>query len=126
MAVAQIVAGKQDKVTLGRIDTYRDWGWAPDYVKVMPLITALDEPDDFVLATGESHSVSEWCEAAFAVAELDWKQYVYSDPQRYRPDEVEFLQGDASKAKRILGWEPTLTFKEIAIAMVQHDLAALP
>lgn len=125
LAVARIAAGQQSEVVLGRLDPCRDWGWAPDYVRAFPLIAALDEPDDFVLATGESHSVREWCEAAFASAELDWNQFVRSDPEFCRPAEVEYLQGDASKAKRVLGWEPETGFDAIVTRMVSHDMAAI-
>lgn len=121
-AVAAIVAGQQSEVVLGRLDPCRDWGWAPDYMKAFPLIAALDEPDDFVLATGEAHSVTQWCESAFAVAELDWSQFVRSDPEFCRPAEVEFLQGDASKAKRVLGWMPETGFEQIVAAMVISDI----
>jgi GDPmannose 4,6-dehydratase len=91
-------------------------------MRAFPMIAALDEPDDFVLATGESHSVTQWCEAAFAVTDLDWRRYVRSDPEFCRPAEVEFLQGDASKAKRVLGWVPETGFEEIVTAMVVHDI----
>lgn len=121
-AVAAIASGRQSEVVLGRLDPCRDWGWAPDYMRAWPLIAAQDEPDDFVLATGASYSVHQWCEAAFAVADLDWNRYVRSDPEFCRPAEVEFLQGDASKAKRVLGWTPEAGFEQIVTAMVEHDM----
>jgi GDPmannose 4,6-dehydratase len=121
-AVAAIAAGDQERLVLGRLDTYRDWGWAPDYMRALPLIAAGDDPGDFVLATGESHSGREWCEAAFAVAGLDCKRYVVSDKQLFRPDDVEYLQGDATRARKLLGWEPQVRFAEIARRMVNHDM----
>ena len=124
-AVAAIKAGRQHEVVLGQLDPCRDWGWAPDYMRALPLIAARDEPDDFVLATGEAHSVADWCEVAFDAAGLNWKEHVRSDAGLYRPDEVMYLQGDASKAKRVLGWEPTVRFAEIAQLMVNHDLVQL-
>ena len=122
-AVARIARGAQDKLVLGQLDPCRDWGWAPDYMRALPLIAGRDEPDDFVLATGESRSVAQWCEAAFAAAGLDWQPHVVSDPDLYRPDEVMFLQGDAGKARRLLGWEPEMDFAQIVSAMVRHDMA---
>lgn len=121
-AVAAIAAGDQHEVKLGRLHPMRDWGWAPDYVRGLRLIAAQDKPDDYVLATGDSHSVQQWCAAAFAVADMDWADHVRHDPGLERPAEVEFLQGDASKARKILGWEPTVLFGEIAERMVNHDM----
>ncbi len=121
-AVAAIVSGQQHELYLGRMHPCRDWGWAPDYVRGMRLIAAQDEPGDYVLATGESHSVQEWCEAAFALGDLDWRNHVRHDKDLERPAEVEFLQGDSSKARRVLGWEPTKNFAEIAREMVVHDM----
>ena len=122
-AVAAIAAGRQDHVTLGRLHPCRDWGWAPDYMRGLRLIAARDEPDDFVLATGESHSVAEWCEAAFSVAGLNWRDHVRTDQSLMRPVEVDFLQGDASKAREVLGWKPEVLFREIAQLMTEHDMA---
>jgi GDPmannose 4,6-dehydratase len=124
LAVAAISAGRQDELLLGRLDPRRDWGWAPDYVTALPLIAARDEPADFVLATGETHSVAELCEAAFAVAGLDWREHVVTGPALYRPAEVELLRGDASKAAAQLGWVPSLRFAGIVERLVEHDLAA--
>lgn len=122
-AVAQIKAGRQKELLLGRLEPQRDWGWAPDYMRALPLIAAMDKPGDYVLATGESHHVGEWCEAAFEVAGLDWRQYVKSDERFFRPAEVGWLCGDAGKAKREMGWEPELSFSEIVRQMVMADLA---
>ena len=124
-AVAAIVAGKQHELNLGRMYPCRDWGWAPDYVRGMRMIAAQDKPDDYVLATGESHSVQEWVEAAFALGDLDWRNHVRNDKSLERPAEVEFLQGDSSKARRELGWEPSVTFSEIVRLMVVHDMEEL-
>jgi GDPmannose 4,6-dehydratase len=124
-AVARITAGQQAEVVLGRLDPQRDWGWAPEYMQALPLMTARDAPGDYVLATGTSHSVQDWCEAAFAVAGLDWRQYVRSDERYFRPAEVSYLRGDASKARRELGWEPRAGFAEIVQQMVLADMKAL-
>ena len=121
-AVAAIAAGRQDGLTLGRLDPRRDWGWAPEYMAALPLIAARDEPGDYVLATGITRSVADWCEAAFAVAGLDWRDRTRSDPALYRPAEVEYLRGDAGKAKRELGWEARVPFGEIVRRMTEHDL----
>jgi GDPmannose 4,6-dehydratase len=125
LAVAAIAAGRQETLTLGRLDPRRDWGWAPDYMTALPLIAARDEPGDFVLATGETHSVAQLCEAAFAVAGLDWRDYVRTDPALHRPAEVEILRGDASRARDVLGWVPSLRFAGITERLVEHDMAAL-
>jgi GDPmannose 4,6-dehydratase len=124
-AVARIAAGQQKELVLGRMDPMRDWGWAPDYMRALPLIAAQHQPGDFVLATGKSHSVEEWCEAAFAFAALDYRKYVRSSEEFCRPAEVEFLQGDASKAQHLLGWEPQVPFEDIVKAMAGHDMEAL-
>ena len=121
-AVAAIAAGRQDELVLGRLDPRRDWGWAPEYMEALPLIAARDEPGDYVLATGVTHSVADWCEAAFAVAGFDWQDYTRSDPALYRPAEVEYLRGDAGKAKRELGWEARVPFGDIVRRMTEHDL----
>jgi GDPmannose 4,6-dehydratase len=122
-AVASIVAGRQSELVLGRLDPQRDWGWAPDFMRALPLISAHDEPGDYVLATGQSHSVQDWCEAAFAVADLNWSDYVKSDKRFYRPAEVGYLCGDASKAKSELGWKPQVLFNELVCRMVIADMA---
>lgn len=124
-AVARIKAGIQDKLYLGNLDAKRDWGYAPEYVEAMWLMLQQDEPDDFVIATGESHTVREFCEVAFAHAGLDPDAHVEIDPKYYRPSEVDFLQGDPSKAKRVLGWEPRTTFEELARIMVDADIQLL-
>jgi GDPmannose 4,6-dehydratase len=121
-AVAAIAAGDRHEVSLGRLHPCRDWGWAPDYMAALPQIAMLDEPDDFVLATGESYSVSEWCATAFQVAGLNWEDYVRHDPGLERPAEVEYLRGDASKARKVFGWEPSVRFDEIVKRMVNHDM----
>jgi GDPmannose 4,6-dehydratase len=123
-AVARIKAGKQDELLLGRLEPQRDWGWAPDYMRALPLIAGKVYPGDYVLATGQSRSVRDWCDAAFHVADLDWSKYVKSDKRYYRPAEVGYLCGDAAKAKRELGWQPTTGFHDIVRQMVTADLEA--
>jgi GDPmannose 4,6-dehydratase len=110
---------------LGNLDAKRDWGFAPDYVEGIWRILQIGEGDDFVLATGESHSVREFAEAAFAHANLDWKQYVKHDPRYERPAEVDILVGDASKTRKALGWEPKVRFQELVRIMVDADMALL-
>lgn len=122
-AVARIAAGKQHVLTLGRLDTSRDWGWAPDFMRALPVIAAQDEPGDYVIAAGQSATVAQMCETAFAAAGLDWQEHVISDPALHRPADVEALQGDASKAARVLGWKPEMTFREVVARMVEHDMA---
>lgn len=124
-AVARISLGKQDKLELGNLDAKRDWGFAGDYVKAMWLMLQQDQPDDYVVATGETHSVQEFVELAFATVGItDWKKHVVSDhPHHLRPAEVDYLIGDYSKAKKVLGWEPQTSFKELVEMMVQADLA---
>jgi GDPmannose 4,6-dehydratase len=107
------------------LEAKRDWGYAPDYVEAMWLMLQQDKPEDFVIATGESHSVKEFLYEAFSYAGLDWKQYVEIDPKYFRPTEVEFLQGDASKANKILGWRPKVRFKELIKIMIDADIRAL-
>jgi GDPmannose 4,6-dehydratase len=121
-AVARIAVGRQDQLVLGRLEPQRDWGWAPEYMAALPLMTARDEPGDWVLATGVSHHVREWCEAAFAVAGLDCWKYTRSDPRLYRPAEVHYLRGNAGKAKRELGWEAQVSFTDIVTRMVEADM----
>lgn len=123
--VAQISLGKTDKLTLGNMDPKRDWGYSKDYVRGMWLMLQQDKPDDYVFATGEAHSITELVETAFeAVGISNWQDYVESnDPQHARPADVELLIGDYSKAKEKLGWEPTVTFKELITMMVEEDLA---
>jgi GDPmannose 4,6-dehydratase len=124
-AVAAIKHGLQKELFLGNLNAKRDWGYAPEYVEGMWRIVQLGEGDDFVLATGENHSVREFVEAAFAHADLDWKQFVKHDPRYERPAEVDVLLGDASKAKKILGWEPKVRFHELVRIMVDADMDSL-
>jgi GDPmannose 4,6-dehydratase len=122
-AVARIKLGVQQELALGNLDANRDWGYAKDYVKAMWLMLQQSEPEDYVVATGETHSVRDLVELAFHAAEIDgWERYVKADPRFLRPAEVEHLIGDASKAKRVLGWEPTVSFEELVRMMVEHDL----
>jgi GDPmannose 4,6-dehydratase len=124
-AVAHIKLGLQEKVYLGNMDAKRDWGYAPEYVEAMWMILQQDRPDDYVIATGETHSVQEFCEAAFAHAGLDWGKYVEIDKLYYRPAEVDLLIGDASKAKKVLGWEAKTRFKDLVKLMVDADIKML-
>ncbi|HLF70848.1 MAG TPA: GDP-mannose 4,6-dehydratase, partial [Dehalococcoidia bacterium] len=121
-AVAGIVAGKQDALFLGNLSARRDWGYAPDYVEAMWLMLQQETPDDYVIATGESHTVEELVEKAFALAGLDWRRYVRFDPRYVRPNEVPELCGDASKARAELGWRPRTTFDELVQILLEHDL----
>jgi GDPmannose 4,6-dehydratase len=124
-AVARIKAGIQDKLYLGNLDARRDWGYAPEYVEAMWLMLQHDEPDDFVIATGENYSVREFCKLAFEHAGLDMERHVEIDPRYYRPAEVDNLLGDASKAKRVLGWQPRTSFHQLVELMVDADLQLL-
>jgi len=121
-AAAKIKLGRQDKLFLGNLDAKRDWGYARDYVEAMWVMLQQDEPDDFVIATGETHSVREFLDEAFGYLDLDWKKYVEIDPRYFRPTEVDLLLGDASKAKRVLGWKPRVHFKDLVKLMVDADL----
>jgi GDPmannose 4,6-dehydratase len=121
-AVARIHLGRATELRLGNLNSRRDWGWAPDYVRAMWLVLQHHEPDDFVVATGETHSVREFCAAAFAHVGLDWQEYVVQDDRYIRPVEVDQLVGDASKAKEMLGWEPSVGFEELVQLMVDHDI----
>ncbi|GIW40968.1 MAG: GDP-mannose 4,6-dehydratase [Candidatus Binatia bacterium] len=120
--VARIKRGLSRELRLGNLDAHRDWGFAGDYVRAMWLMLQQPEPDDYVVATGEAHSVREFVELAFSYAGLDWRQYVHQDPALVRPAEVDHLVGDASKARRVLGWEPTVSFPELVRMMVDADL----
>lgn len=124
-AVARIVAGKQNKLYMGNLDAKRDWGYAKDYVRAMWLMLQQDVADDYVVATGETHSVREFLEAAFGYVNLDWEQYVEFDQRYLRPAEVDLLIGDPAKAKAQLGWEPSVTFEGLVKLMVEADLQAL-
>lgn len=121
-AVANIKAGKQDKLFLGNLEAKRDWGWAEDFCKGIILILESNEADDYVLATGETHTVREFCEVCFNHVGLDYRDYVVIDPKFYRPAEVDILIGDYSKIKNKLGWEPTTKFKDLAIKMLEYDI----
>jgi GDPmannose 4,6-dehydratase len=123
--VAQIKHGLTDELRLGNLEAKRDWGFAGDYVQAMWLMLQQDQPDDYVIGTGETHSVEEFVRIAFDHAGLDWRRYVVIDPRFYRPAEVDLLLGDASKAHRQLGWQPQVSFDEMVRTMVDADLAAL-
>jgi GDPmannose 4,6-dehydratase len=121
-AIAHIAHGLQNKVYLGNLDSKRDWGYAKEYVEAMWLMLQQAEPDDFVIATGETHSVREFLEVAFAHANLDWTKHVEIDSKYFRPAEVDLLIGDYSKAKTNLGWEPKTRFEDLVKLMVDADL----
>jgi GDPmannose 4,6-dehydratase len=121
-AVGRIKHGLQDTLYLGNLDAKRDWGFAGDYVEAMWRMLQQDGPDDFVIATGESYSVKQFLEAAFGYAEIDWQAHVKIDPRYFRPSEVDALEGDASKARRTLGWKPQVTFEKLARMMVDADM----
>ena len=121
-AVTRIKIGLQDRLYLGNLEAKRDWGYAKDYVEAMWLMMQAEHAGDYVIATGETHSVKEFVEEAFSYLDLDWKEYVEIDPWYYRPTEVDYLQGDASKARRELGWEPRVGFTELVRLMVDHDM----
>ena len=121
-AATRIKVGLQEKLYLGNLDARRDWGYAGDYVRAMWLMLQRDEPEDFVIATGTSRSVRELCERAFGLLGLDWKAHVGEDPRYRRPAEVEHLRGDASRARKVLGWEPTVDFDGLVKRMVEADL----
>lgn len=121
-AAARIKVGLQDALYLGNLEAKRDWGFAGDYVKAMWLMMQNSEPKDYVIATGKSHTVREFCEIAFSTLGLDYKKYVRVDPKLLRPAEVDFLIGDSSKIRRELGWQPEVSFEELVKMMVEHDL----
>jgi GDPmannose 4,6-dehydratase len=124
-AAARIKVGKQDKLFLGNLDAKRDWGYAPDYVEAMWRMLQLDQPDDFVIATGECHTVREFLDHAFGHLDLEWQKHVEIDPRYFRPAEVDELRGDMEKARRVLKWEPKVRFAELVRIMVDADLADL-
>ncbi|EGJ29153.1 GDP-mannose 4,6-dehydratase [Moorena producens 3L] len=124
-AIARIVGGQQKKLYLGNLDSKRDWGYAKDYVKAMWMMLQQDKPDDYVVATGETHSVQEFLDIAFKYVNLDWHDYVEFDKRYLRPAEVDLLIGDPTKAKKKLGWEPSVTFEQLVALMVEADLQAL-
>jgi GDPmannose 4,6-dehydratase len=121
-AATRIKVGLQKKLFLGNLEAKRDWGFAGDYVEAMWMMLQQDKPDDYVIATGETHSVSEFLDEVFGALQLDWKEYVQVDPKYFRPAEVDLLLGDASKARKVLGWQPKVTFKGLARMMVDADL----
>ena len=123
LAAARIAAGMQEKLFLGNLDAQRDWGYAKEYVEAMWLMLQQDEPDDYVIATKESHAVHEFLGEAFNYVGLDWHELVEIDPKYYRPAEVDLLRGDASKAKQKLGWEPKTRFKDLVRVMMDADIA---
>lgn len=120
--VARIKAGLENKLYLGNLDAVRDWGYAPEYAEAMWLMLQQNKPDDFVIATGEAHTVREFVMEAFSLVGLDWKKYVEIDPRYYRPSETPALIGDYRKAKRVLKWKPKVKFKELVRIMLEHDL----
>ena len=122
-AATRIKLGLQEKLYLGNLDAQRDWGYAKDYVEAMWLMLQADQPEDYVIATGETHSVREFLDEAFGYLDLDWNKFIETDPRYLRPSEVDLLLGDASKARQALGWEPKVGFKELVRLMVDHDLA---
>jgi GDPmannose 4,6-dehydratase len=124
-AAAAIKLGLQNKLYLGNLEAKRDWGHARDYVEAMYLMLQQDEPDDYVIATGETHSVREFLDETFSYLNLDWREYVEIDPRYYRPAEVDLLIGDSTKARQRLGWAPKVSFQELVRLMVDADLAAL-
>jgi GDPmannose 4,6-dehydratase len=124
-AVSRIQAGLQDRLFLGNLDAKRDWGYAPEYVEAMWLMLQHDEPLDLVIATGESHSVREFAQLAFAQVGLEWEKYVEVDPNYYRPAEVPELRGDASRAAVAIGWQPKVRFEELVRIMVEADVQLL-
>ena len=121
-AFGRIKLGLQKKLFLGNLDAKRDWGYAGDYVEAMWMMLQAETPDDYVVATGEAHSVREFLDLAGACCGLDWTRYVETDPRYFRPTEVDYLSGDASKVRRLLGWKPKVTFEELVRLMVEHDL----
>ena len=125
MAVARILAGRQKKIYMGNLDSQRDWGYAKDYVKAMWSMLQQEQPDDYVIATGETHSVREFLELAFGYVNLNWEDHVEFDDRYLRPAEVDLLIGDSTKAQQKLGWKPSVTFEQLVAIMVEADLQAL-
>ena len=120
--VAKIKLGLSKELVLGNLDAKRDWGYAPEYMDAIHLMLQQDKPQDFVIATGESHSVSDFAKLAFELVGLDWKKYVKTDKRFLRPLEVDYLQGDYSKARKKLGWEPKVNFEKLVKIMLDEDL----
>ncbi|MFN2455135.1 MAG: GDP-mannose 4,6-dehydratase [Pyrinomonadaceae bacterium] len=125
LAAARIKLGLQDKLTLGNLDARRDWGYARDYMEAVWLMLQQPQPDDFVIATGEAHSVREFLDEAFGYLDLDWKRYVVTSEKYLRPAEADVVIGDAAKARRVLGWQPRTNFRELVHLMVEADLQRL-
>lgn len=124
--IASILSGKSDKIFLGNLDAKRDWGYAPEYVEAMWMMLQQEQPDDYVIATGETHTIREFLDEAFNLVGIsDWQKYIGIDPLYYRPQEVNLLLGDASKAKKHLGWEPKVKFKELVKIMMEADMREL-
>jgi len=121
-AVAEIELGLRDSLSLGNLEARRDWGYAPEYVDAMWRMLQQDSPDDYVVGTGQNHSVQDWVEAAFATIGKDWREHVVQDPALFRPAEVDVLLADPSKARRVLGWEPKTGFRELVSLMVQAEI----
>ena len=121
-AVGRIKCGLQKKLYMGNMSAKRDWGFAGDYVEGMWLMLQQDQPDDYVIATGECHSVREFLTEVFGYLDLDWSRHVRTDPRYFRPSEVDLLQGDSSKARRLLHWQPRVTFRDLARMMVDADM----
>ncbi len=124
-AIANILAKKQEKLYLGNMEAKRDWGYAPEYIEAMWMMLQQNKPDDYVIATGATHSVQEFVEKAFSFVGLDWKDYVETDPRYFRPAEVDALQGDASKAEKELGWKPRINFEDLTKIMLIADLESV-
>lgn len=122
LGLANIVSGREKKIYLGNLNAKRDWGYAPEYVEAMWLMLQQDKPDDYVIGTGETHSIKEFLQEAFSYLNLDWKDYIEIDSRYFRPTEVEFLKADYSKAKKEIGWTPRITFKDLVKIMVDNDL----
>jgi GDPmannose 4,6-dehydratase len=123
--VAKIKLGLAEKIKMGNLDAQRDWGFAGDYIRAMWMMLQQPQADDYVIATGETHSVQELLEVAFSHVGLDWKKYVEIDPKLVRPAEVDYLCGNAGKARNVLGWKPEVTFKQLIEMMVDADLNTL-
>ena len=124
-ASAEIAAGKRDRLTLGRLDISRDWGYAPEYVEAMWRMLQQESPDDFVIATGESHTLEEFVALAFAEFGLDWKEHVDIDPALFRPSDITYSRGNPEKSRRVLGWEAKTKFRELVGIMAEAERAAL-
>jgi GDPmannose 4,6-dehydratase len=124
-SVARIQRGEQKKLTIGNLDIWRDWGWSPEYVQAMHSMLALDRPEDFVIATGESHQLSDFVKVAFSCAGLHWQNHVEIDQSLFRPSEIQFGKGDPSRAQKILGWQPRSRMKEVAEMLVRASLEEL-